>query len=526
MRYAGMIALLAALATGGTAGAEAAKGAVIFAEAFDGTDALKPWGGGAGITLGPGRNGSKALHVDSPAGGNRHATVRRPVPLDAIRGARVKVRAWVKADGVAEPPQPWNGIKVMLHTVAPGGARWEQRNGVWGTFGWRPVEFVSAVRTDVTEAWLVLGLEATTGRVAVDDLQITILRPRRVRPAAPPAGPVYKGHDLPRLRGAMIGPRVDADDLREFGLKWKANHVRWQLIWGGFPRSPADQGDLAAYDAWLEGELKRLDRLLPVCEEAGLLVLIDLHTPPGGRDPKGNVCRIFQAKRFQEKFLAVWDRIAARYRDKAIVWGYDLVNEPVEGMVGEGLMDWQQLARAAAKRVRAIDARHAIVVEPAPWGGPESIDNLEPLDVPGVVYSVHMYQPHKFTHQGVYDNPAGIAYPGTVQGRRWDKARLRKALQPALDYARDYGVHLYIGEFSAIRWAPGESAHDWLRDVIDILEEHGWDWAYHAFREWDGWSVEHGPDRKDRSRAKVPTSRERLLRSWFGKNVRAGAARR
>ena len=28
------------------------------------------------------------------------------------------------------------------------------------------------------------------------------------------------------------------------------------------------------------------------------------------------------------------------------------------------------------------------------------------------------------------------------------------------------------------------------------FEEYGWDWCYHAFREWKAWSVEHeGPDR-------------------------------
>jgi endoglucanase len=308
-------------------------------------------------------------------------------------------------------------------------------------------------------------------------------------------------------------------------LKTGPDHVRWQLTWGGFPRSPADTGDLAAYDKWLAETLDHVDRLLPVCAELGILVLIDLHTPPGGRIAGEEVCRIFQEKRFQDRFLTAWEEMARRYRDKPAVWGYDLVNEPVEGMVPEGLMDWQALAEAAAKRVRAIDPKRAIVVEPAPWGGPEAIVNLDPIGVPGVVYSVHMYQPHKFTHQGVYDNPSGIAYPGVVEGRAWEKESLRKALQPARDFARDYGVHLYIGEFSAIRWAPGESARDWLRDVIDIMEENGWDWAYHAFREWDGWSVEHGPDPKDRTRAKTPTSRETLLRSWYAKNARAGAVR-
>ena len=56
--------------------------------------------------------------------------------------------------------------------------------------------------------------------------------------------------------------------------------------------------------------------------------------------------------------------------------------------------------------------------------------------------------------------------------------------------------------------------------MIDIFEENGWDWAYHAFREWDGWSVEHGPDPNDRSRSKTPTDREQLLRSWFEKNAK------
>ena len=26
---------------------------------------------------------------------------------------------------------------------------------------------------------------------------------------------------------------------------------------------------------------------------------------------------------------------------------------------------------------------------------------------------------------------------------------------------------------------------------IEIFEEYGWDWTYHAFREWNGWSLEH-----------------------------------
>ena len=83
-----------------------------------------------------------------------------------------------------------------------------------------------------------------------------------------------------------------------------------------------------------------------------------------------------------------------------------------------------------------------------------------------------------------------------------------------------FGRHLHAVEISAIRWAPDGGAERWLRDVIEIMEEHGWDWAYHAFREWDGWSVEHGPDRNDQQPTTSPTDRKRLLLDWFAKNAK------
>ena len=59
-----------------------------------------------------------------------------------------------------------------------------------------------------------------------------------------------------------------------------------------------------------------------------------------------------------------------------------------------------------------------------------------------------------------------------------------------------------------------------IRDLIDLFEEYGWDWSYHAFREWAGWSVEHTTDPKDWQPSPTPTNREKLLKAWFAKNQR------
>jgi len=87
-----------------------------------------------------------------------------------------------------------------------------------------------------------------------------------------------------------------------------------------------------------------------------------------------------------------------------------------------------------------------------------------------------------------------------------------------VEFQQRYGVHIYIGEFSAIRWAPEGSAYRYIKDLIEIFESHGWDWTYHAFREWSGWSVEHGEDRANTNPSPTPTEREKLLREWFSKN--------
>jgi hypothetical protein len=520
--------LLVLLLAAPVAAAEVSLGEVVYQTDFERADALRAWGAARdpNVRLVPGHGGSQSLLIERPAQQGAGArTIRAALPLEKLRGTRVKIEVLVKAENVAQPPKPHNGVKCTLHVVSPGGSRWPQLNNIFGTFDFQPHRFLAEIPADAIEASLVLGLEATTGKVWFDDLKITVVGVRRRAAAVPTSQAAYKGHDLPRLRGTMIGPRVTADDLRTLGAEWKANHIRWQLIWGGFPRSPADNGDLPAYDAWLETALGHLDRLLPVCEEVGLKVLVDLHTPPGGRN-QSNECRLFKEKRFQEAFLQVWDKIARRYRGNKTVWGFDLVNEPVEGVMEEGLMDWHSLAAQTAKSVRAMDPEHAIIVEPAPWGNPQALDFFEPLDVPGVVYSVHMYLPHSFTHQGVRGSPTGINYPGLVDGKQVGQQQLREALRPAIDYQRDYHVHMYIGEFSAIRWAPGESAYNYLHDVIDIFEHNGWDWAYHAFREWDGWSVEHGPDPQDHSRSKTPTDREQLLRLWFARNTKPASGRK
>lgn len=494
------------------------RGHAYFQADFEGTNALQGWNGAARVE--GGHPTGQALIVASESSRTPPTSLVSVVlPAEAMRGYLVRGSAMVRAEDVGSPPNSWNGIKCMLAIETPDRKLWPQAEAGSGTFDWRRVGFTVRVPTNATKATLVLGLEQVSGKVWFDDVNIRVARPPVSREVVARSGPPFKGHALPRLRGAMVSPNIDSAGLRVLGRDWKANLIRWQLIRHGRPGQPSSLDD---YDAWLEGELKKLDAALPLCRENGLYVVVDLHSPPGGKATVsgyvGSDDRLFTDPACQEEFVRLWERIAARYKEARPIWGYDLANEPVEDFVEDGCDDWQALAERAARAIRAIDPTRAIIVEPASWGGPAGLSDLVPLSVSNVVYSVHMYIPHAFTHQGVHGAGPAYHYPGMIEGKPWDKPQLEAALQPVIEFQRTYGVHIYIGEFSAIRWAPDGSAYRYLNDLIAVFEAHDWDWSYHAFREWSGWSVEHGSDRDNTRPVGEPTDRQRLLQRWFSEN--------
>lgn len=499
------------------------RGAVVFQADFETPGALREWSGAP--RLAPGHHSEQALALSrGPAEEGSGAIATRALPVEAWRGCLVRGTAMVRATNVSSRPNPWNGVKFMLALEAPDRKSWPQAEIPTGTFDWRRVAFTARIPTNATAATVVLGLEQVTGTVAFDDVRLVVAAPPVWREPRPVSSLTSSADPGLRRRGAMVSPDIDTEGLRVLGQGWNANLVRWQLIRRGrrgpAPESPAD------YDAWLEGELRRLDAALPACETNGLWVVVDLHSPPGGRPTSGGYTGsdggLFTDPACQRQFIAVWQRIAARYRGARPIWGFDLANEPVEDLVEEGCDDWQQLAERAARAIRTIDPDRTLIVEPAAWGGPAGLGDLAPLPLSNVVYSVHMYLPHPFTHQGVHGPGPAYSYPGVIEGRAWDRAALEAALQPVIDFQRAHGVPIYIGEFSAIRWAPSGSAARYLEDLVAIFEAQGWDWSYHAFREWHGWSVEHGPDRDNAAPVATPTDRQRLLQSWFARNRKPG----
>ena len=490
-------------------GAAWAQKTVVFQTDFE---AGSPLGSGQGQIVDDG--GSRCLCIERTTPG----TASQAFLLDPAKltGQLTTIRASVRARDVTKPPNPWNGVKVMLVLEVGHRREYPQIPLPVGTFETPQGRHTMRIPHGLTKATLILGLEAVAGRAWFDNVEVTVGRPavagRRFKEK-------FTGHDLTRLRGFMHGPRFVEKDIRDLAENFGANQIRWQLNWVPMKQAEDWAADLEAFDKWLDGALIECDKALDACQRYNIRVLVDLHTPPGGR-VTGGVCRMFQTQRYQDKLVDVWRRIAQRYKGRKIIYAYDLLNEPDQGAIAPGLADWRTLATRVTKVIRQIDPGKPVVFEPSPWGAATGFDVLEPLDIDRVIYSFHMYQPFQFTHQGIYDNPTPVAYPGQVAGQTWNRQTLRDTMASVVEFQQAYNVQIYVGEFSVIRWAPGDSGRRWLQDVTDIFEEHGWDWSYHAFREWDGWSLEQGPDRSNRSPVEKPTDRAKVIRALLAKNER------
>jgi hypothetical protein len=481
---------------------QGARGVLVFWAAFslqglpaaqtvDATD-----GKGRVWTLTPGcRLEKNLLTVEIvPARWGATEWARTRIDLSPYEGEGFEARIRVRGERIAPATQPWLGFKFMM--------RWEDRftgamhypgAGAPGpTFDWCVVSFrqVGAFRGAAGGGCLHLGLQGTSGRLVfdLDSLKVSAPSPlwpvtnRHVRCAYTPE--VMR---RPRACGVMSpsGRDMTEDDFKTL-KSWGATLLRYQMVrdWHGV----GTNGDLAEFDRWLDGRLDHAaNTVLPLSAKYGIKTVLDLHVTPGGRDAAREM-NMFHDGRFARHFVAVWRRIATRFRAHPAVWAYDLVNEPQQQRAAAAGMDGWSLQKAAAEAIRRIDPVTPIVIESNAHASPAAFRNLSPLALTNIFYEVHLYDPGEFTHQGISGFPmARCRWPDAARG--WDAAYLRSVLAPVRDFQQRHGARIYVGEFSAVAWADG--ADRYLSDALALFAAFGWDWSYHAFREWKGWSVEH-----------------------------------
>jgi hypothetical protein len=301
-----------------------------------------------------------------------------------------------------------------------------------------------------------------------------------------------------------------------------------RLLPDGMPSRSRDFliGDADRFTALDEADLKALTAALDEAHAAGVKVVLAPISLPGARWKQRNGdkddTRLWQDAAFQEQAAAFWRSLAARLAGHPALAAYNPLNEPhperafgFEDAEGEGFRAWRAKAkgtpadldafnRRIVGAIRAGDRATPILLDGWAYASPNGLAELEPVSGDGILYAFHIYDPWDYTTFRV--NRGRYAYPDRMPGpdgttKRWDKDALRARVAPVVRWARQHGVansRIVAAEFGVDRRVGGAAAY--LADLVDVLNEGGWHWAFYSFRsdgDWTGLDYELGTDRID-----------------------------
>ena len=242
----------------------------------------------------------------------------------------------------------------------------------------------------------------------------------------------------------------DIDSLAAWGF----NSVRLPMHYNLY--TPSIQEEKNGENTWIEEGFTMTDNLLKWCAENKMYLILDLHAAPGGQGNDAAISdydttkpSLWQSEANQKKMIALWKKLASRYRDNPWMGAYDIINEPNWNFTGTNKNGCDEnsngplrdLMVAVTKAIREVDTNHMVIIEGNCWGN--NYNGVFPLWDENMALSFHKYWNYN------------------------DK----ESIQKMLDYRTQYNVPIWLGE-------SGENSNVWFKDALRLMETNNIGWAF------------------------------------------------
>ncbi|TDD95520.1 cellulase family glycosylhydrolase [Flavobacterium cellulosilyticum] len=252
--------------------------------------------------------------------------------------------------------------------------------------------------------------------------------------------------------------KKDIDSLAAWGF----NSIRLPMHFNLYTLPIELEKDLSQ-NTWLEEGFKMTDDLLNWCAANKIYLILDLHGAPGGQGRDANISdydplkpSLWESTANQDKMVALWVKIALRYKDSPWIGGYDIINEPNWNFDGKNKNGCDETSNAPlwelqtriTKAIREVDANHLIFIEGNCWGN--NYNGMPPLWDENIALSFHKYW-----------NPNNT-----------------ESIQKFMDMRTQYNVPIWLGE-------TGENSNVWFKDVISLAESNNIGWAFWPMKKID-----------------------------------------
>ena len=264
--------------------------------------------------------------------------------------------------------------------------------------------------------------------------------------------------------------------------KWGFNSVRLPMHYNLFSLQ-VDKEPVAGQNTWLETGFKLTDNLLSWCRKYNIYLILDLHATPGGQGNDRPIAdidtlkpRLWQSEANQMKTIALWKKLAEKYKDEEWIGGYDLINETNYKLEGNEAL--KKLFLEITQEIRKVDKKHIIFIE-----GNQFANDFTGLTPPwdnNMIYSFHKYW-----------NPTTV-----------------ETIQKYLDMREKYDIPLWMGE-------SGENNNDWFRSAVNLFETNniGWSW----------WTIKKIGSESSLMTISKPAGYQKIIDYWAGKGPKPSA---
>lgn len=240
--------------------------------------------------------------------------------------------------------------------------------------------------------------------------------------------------------------------------RWGFNSIRLPMHYGLYTL-PVDKEPVAGEQTWLEEGFHRTDDLLRWAKANDLYVILDLHAAPGGQGNDINIAdrdpskpSLWEDRRHQDKMVALWRKLAERYKDEPYIAAYDIINEPnwgfadradTNGCKETGNAPLRELLVRTTQAIREVDKRHIVVIEGNCWG-----NNY-----------------HGVLDAGLWDDNLVLSF------HKYWSVTTRESIADWLTLRDKHNVPIWLGE-------TGENSNDWFSRTVALAEGNGMGWAW------------------------------------------------
>ncbi len=283
--------------------------------------------------------------------------------------------------------------------------------------------------------------------------------------------------------------KTDIDSMAAWGF----NSIRLPMHYGLYTL-PVEKEPVAGQQTWIQKGFDLTDSLLAWCKANKIYLILDMHAAPGGQgndlaisDRDSSKPSLWQSQAAQDKLIALWKKLADRYKNEQWIGAYDIINEPnwgfedpkdFRGTAEKKNEPLRKLLMDMTAAIRSVDKNHIIIIEGNGFGN--NYNGILPGWDKNLVLSFHKY--------GNFNTTAAIKH--------------------FLDLRDKYDLPLWLGE-------SGENSNTWFTEAIGLVEKHGIGWA---------WWQEKKMNINNPLEIKIPAGYDKLLAYWASKGEKPSEA--